>query len=294
VAAWQAGGVLAQRRVRVSAEPVVELFVAASAGPAARTLLVVHGGPDWDHSYLREPLVELAGSYRLLLPDLRGCGRSTRGLPDGQYTPDAVVADLVALLDAFGAARADVLGFSYGGLIAQRLALAHPDRVRRLILASTSLAPVPPAAFAGWGERDHRRAAETALWARTSLTGADLTRAAAFAGAPANVWRSEALPDYLRRLHAIRFSGDWLRVWQAGTLPPARPDHAVIRLAALRIPTLLLHGRQDMTFPAVLTEQAAAQIPTAEAVILDTAGHMTHLDQPRPWLAAITDHLNPA
>lgn len=45
----------------------VDLFVAWADGPADRTLLVIHGGPDWDHSYLREPLDALAGTHRLLL-----------------------------------------------------------------------------------------------------------------------------------------------------------------------------------------------------------------------------------
>jgi len=118
--------------VRVARNPDVELFVARTAGPPGRrVLLVIHGGPDWDHTYLREPLVGLSGSSRVVFRDLRGCGRSTRGLADGDYTPDAVVADLLALLDAMGVERADVLGFSYGGLLAQRLALAAPARVRR-------------------------------------------------------------------------------------------------------------------------------------------------------------------
>lgn len=143
-----------ENHVVVSAEPDVRLFVAQSQGPAERPLLVIHGGPDWDHSYLREPLDRLAGRHRLILPDLRGCGRSTRGLADGEYTPDAATADLAVLLDALGVADADVLGFSYGGLLAQRLALAAPHRVRKLVIASSSVLPVPPGAFDGWAERD--------------------------------------------------------------------------------------------------------------------------------------------
>ncbi|MFC7104958.1 alpha/beta fold hydrolase [Nonomuraea rubra] len=104
---------------------------------------MIHGGPDWDHSYLLDPLIRLADRHDLIFPDLRGCGRSTRGLPDDQYTPAAATGDLVALLDALGVATTDVLGFSYGGLIAQRLALAAPDRVRRLVIASSSVLPVP-------------------------------------------------------------------------------------------------------------------------------------------------------
>jgi pimeloyl-ACP methyl ester carboxylesterase len=169
----------------------VQLFTTQVPGPADRTLLAIHG---W--------------------ADLRGCGRSTQGLDDGQYNPAAATADLIALLDALGIARADALGFSYGGMIAARLALAAPGRVRRLIVASTSLLPVPPDAFAGWREREERQAAEAVVWSEPSLSGPDLARAAAIAGAPANVWRAEALPGYLQVLAGVRFAAEWLRPYR--------------------------------------------------------------------------------
>ncbi|WP_433244888.1 alpha/beta fold hydrolase [Streptosporangium sp. CA-135522] len=275
----------------MSARPVVELFVAQSQGPADRTLLVIHGGPDWDHTYLREPLAELAGRHRVVLPDLRGCGRSTRGLADDQYTPAAATDDLVALLDALGASQADVLGFSYGGLIAQRLVLAAPKRVRRLIIASSSVLPAPPDAFDGWREREERLALEAAVWSDPELSGPELTRAAAIAGAGANVWRPEVLPAYLDRLADVRFSAEWVRSLRAGTLPSARHPDAVQRLTALGTPLLLLHGRQDMTFPVSLAEETAKLMPTARAVVIEEAGHMAHVDQPRTWLDAVADFL---
>jgi pimeloyl-ACP methyl ester carboxylesterase len=286
-----AGSVWTESHIAVSADPAVRLFVAQSQGPADRVLLVIHGGPDWDHSYLREPLDRLAGQHRLILPDLRGCGRSTRGLGDGQYTPDAATGDLAVLLDALGVADADVLGFSYGGLLAQRLALATPRRVRRLIIASSSVLPVPPGALEGWAERDRRTAAAKRAWSDRALSGPDLTRAAAIAQAPADLWRQDAMPGYLARLQRIRFSAEWLRPWRAGTLPPAHPDDAALRLAAVSIPILLLHGRQDMTFPAALAEQAAALIPSARAVIIQDAGHMAHIDQPGQWIIAVSGFL---
>ena len=284
-----------QRIVAVSTEPAVELFVAQTPGPAERTLLVIHGGPDWDHTYLREPLAQLAGHRRVILTDLRGCGRSTRGLADDQYTPAAATGDLTVLLDALDTddtGPVDVLGFSYGGLIAQRLALAAPERVRRLVVASSSILPVPPGAYDGWHERNRRLAAEAAVWSNSSLSGPELTRAAAFAAAEANVWRPEVLPDYLDRLASVRFTAEWIRPWRAGTLPPARPEDAARRLAALGLPLLLLHGRQDMIFPALLAEEAEKLIPSARAAVLDEAGHMAHIDQPTAWLDALTDFLS--
>ncbi|MFC5826992.1 alpha/beta fold hydrolase [Nonomuraea insulae] len=276
--------------VRVSDDSVVELFTVRV--PGSDPLLVIHGGPDWDHTYLREPLVRLADRHDVIFPDLRGCGQSTRGLPDGHYTPDAATYDLVALLDALGVERTDVLGFSYGGLIAQGLAVVAPDRVRRLVIASSSVLPVPADAFAGWEERERRVVAERDVWSDPGLSGAELTRAAAFAGAEANVWRAEALDDYRERLSRVRFSAEWLRPFRAGTLPSARPDRAAERLAGLGLPILLLHGRQDMTFPAALAEEGARLIPSAAAVIIDEAGHMAHVDQPERWLESLATFLN--
>jgi pimeloyl-ACP methyl ester carboxylesterase len=279
--------------VRVSADPQVALFVAQTAGPADRVLLVIHGGPDWDHSYLREPLAGLAGSCRVVFADLRGCGRSTRGLGTAQYTPDAVVADLLALLSALDVAQADVLGFSYGGELGQRLTLAAPDRVRSLIIASSSVQLVPADAYDDWPEVAGARVASSALWmAGDQEPTPQLVRAAAVARIALDVWRPQARAGYRRRLEDVRFSADWARVFAAGLLSPARPGNSLERLAALGIPVLLLHGRQDMTYPAALAEQAAARLPRARVAILDEAGHMAHVDDPEAWLAAVARFLS--
>ena len=278
---------LEEALVRVSEDPEVELFVAQTAGPADRVLLVIHGGPDWDHSYLRDPLVRLAGTCRLVFADLRGCGRSTRGLASGQYTPVAAVADLLALLNALRVARADVLGFSYGGELAQRLALAAPDRVRSLIIASSSVQPVPAGAYDDWPEAVALRAAGSAAWMHGDREPTpQVIRAAAVTRSAVDVWRPQARAGYLRRLEEVRFSADWARAFVAGVLPPARPANSLACLAALRLPVLLLHGRQDMTYPAALAGQAAARLPGGRAVILSEAGHMAHVDDPEEWLAA--------
>jgi pimeloyl-ACP methyl ester carboxylesterase len=282
----------AETQIDVSERPHVALLVAQSPGPGDSALLVIHGGPDWDHTYLRDPLSQLAGRYRLVMPDIRGCGRSTCGLPADQYTPDAVVADLVALLDLLGLGQVDLLGFSYGGLLAQRLTLAEPDRIRRLIVASSSVYPVPPGAFSGWRDRDVRVTAEAAVWANPRLSGPELVRAAAVARARADVWRDDRVPGYLGRLSDVHFTAEWLGPFRAGILPSARPVNAARRLAELGLPVLLLHGAQDMTFPAGLAVRAAAAIPAATAVVLEDAGHMAHVDRPGPWLDALAGFLD--
>jgi pimeloyl-ACP methyl ester carboxylesterase len=281
--------VIEVRRVPVCGDPRVELHVRERPGSDRHALLVVHGGPDWDASYLVEPLIRLPERLRVLWPDLRGCGRSSRGLSDEHYTWPAAVDDLAVLVDALEIEAVDVLGFSAGGRVALGLALRMPDRVRRLIVASSSVEPVPQDAFAGWEERDRRRAAVPEV--DPGLDGPERTRAWAVTSASTDVWRADALPDYLRRLDRVCFSGEWARPWLAGRLGSALPDDARRRLARTGIPVLLLHGRQDMTFPAALADVTAGAMPTARAVVLDNAGHMAHVDQPDRWLAAVEEFL---
>ncbi|HEX7305757.1 alpha/beta hydrolase [Lentzea sp.] len=259
-------------------------------GAGDRTLLAIHGGPDWDHSYLRDPLHRLE-DRRLLMPDLRGCGRSGR-VPE--YHPDGVVDDLVRVLDAFGVERADVLGHSYGGMLAQRFAISHPSRVRSLIVSGSSVLPVPPDAFDGWVERDEILARQEDPWQREDLTPEECVRAEAFAAALANIWRAEAMAEYLRRLDEVRFGGDWVRQLQSGTLVSPRIPDAAQRIAELGIPVLLVHGRYDMTFPVQLVEPTLEAVPEACAVVLEDAGHMVHVDEPDGYLRAVGEFLQGA
>jgi len=281
---------LTEQLVQVADDPPVSLFVASTHGDPDKTLLVIHGGPDWDQMYLRDPLSGLTES-RVVFVDLRGCGRSTRGLPDRLYTPALASQDLVQIIEHLGQPEIDVLGFSYGGLIAQRLLMDCPDRVRRLILASTSVLPVPPDAFSGWQEFEVRQSMQPSRDADDTAWDEARTRLDATDSAPSNIWQLDLLPTYLDRLAQVRFSADWARPWMAGVLPGARVPDGPSRIAQLGKPILLLHGRYDMTFPASLVQPTLEAIPEASGVILDDAGHMAHIDQPLAWLEAVETFL---
>jgi len=269
--------VLRERLVRVCDGPVVDLFVTEAGDGTGAPLLVIHGGPDWDQTYLHEPLIRLQDRRRVVFVDLRGCGRSTRGLPPDACSPEAATRDLVVLIAEVLAQPTDVLGFSYGGLIAQRLMLSAPDLVRRLVIASSSVLPVPADAFDGWEEREVRMASGSSF-EPPDVWDDETTRQDAISSAPANIWRLDLLPEYLVRLDQIRFSSDWAASWLAGALPSPRLEDAPQCLAQLGKPILLLHGRQDMTFPVGLVPSTVDLIPTACSAVIDEAGHMAHID----------------
>jgi len=106
------------------------------------TVLMVHGGPGMPHDYLA-PFEDLASfGYRVVFYDQLGCGRSARARDPAEYSIDRDVADLEALRSALHLGRVDLVGSSYGGLVAIAYALAHPDGLRSLVSVS-GLADVP-------------------------------------------------------------------------------------------------------------------------------------------------------
>jgi pimeloyl-ACP methyl ester carboxylesterase len=102
------------------------------------SLVVIHGGPDVGHGYLLPGFEPLARDHHVVLFDFRGCGRSTRGLPDDDLQPEYVVQDTHRLIDKLELGQVDLLGFSTGGRAAIGFVDEHPEQVRRLVLASTS------------------------------------------------------------------------------------------------------------------------------------------------------------
>jgi pimeloyl-ACP methyl ester carboxylesterase len=116
---------------RIETPSELVFFTECGSGPP---LLLVHGlGMSGD---MFEPVVEpLSKRHRLIIPDLRGCGRS-RKLPP-PYSVKQQTADLAALLDHLGSGSIDALGYSQGGPVVQQLALDYPAKVSRLILSNT-------------------------------------------------------------------------------------------------------------------------------------------------------------
>lgn len=115
------------------------------AGDPCRPLVVVlHGGPGWDMSYL-EGMLDLADEYHVVLYDQRGCGLSER-VPSSALTMEAHIADLDGIIDRFRD-QGDVflLGHSWGGMLATAYAAHHPEKVRAAVLAEPGF--LTPALF---------------------------------------------------------------------------------------------------------------------------------------------------
>jgi len=109
-------------------------------GPHMRerpTLLLLHGGPGFDHSYFKPSHAALVDIAQVVYIDHRGNGRSDFSTPD-KWNLDQWGDDLRAFIEVLGIERPVVLGLSFGGFVAQSFALRHPGHVGKLILASTA------------------------------------------------------------------------------------------------------------------------------------------------------------
>ena len=223
-----------------------------------------------------EPLADLLPGRRLIMFDAPGAGSSPL-LPKGTRMHD--VARVAAqLLDRLGVVRVDVLGYSWGGALAQQSARDHPERVRKLILAGTLPGlgglqnPARPFQLHALSKaRDARtRRARTAQLVR-GRSGRD-------PAALANYERLRALaPGTLAgRKHQMRTILGW---------------SSLAWLRTLRMPTLVLAGSEDPMAPSVNARVFKALMPDCRAHVVPGAGHLFLVDQPETVGHLIDDFL---
>ncbi|MCA9515163.1 MAG: alpha/beta hydrolase [Myxococcales bacterium] len=252
------------------------------APPSAAILVVAHGGPGVSHESVAA-LARLAGpSLRVVFWDQRGVGASDP-VPPAEQGLDAQVRDLEALRSDLGADRVVVAGQSWGGLVAMAYAVAHPDRVRALLL----LDAIPASreeldqAFERFHER--RRALTLAGVVPAELpeaTGGDCT-AATVALAP--VYFHDPAHPLARSIggatcRAGVLEATWERTGDFDLRLPLR---------ALAIPTLVLAGDDDPFGAKTLEDVVDALDPDVTTVeTLHECGHNGFVECPGPWFAA--------
>ena len=222
-------------------------------GPPGGPPIVLLEGLGGDIPGWRRNIPRLAERLRVIAYDLRGNGRSEA--PDAPTTMATYVEDTVALLDRLGVERAHVYGQSFGGMVAQELALSHPRRVRSLILACTH--PGGPRAV-----RSDRRAPKGEPWRLLYAPGFP-----------------EAHPQHVAEDLRVaaeqpRHPEGERRQWEA-----MRAFDAYDRLPAISVPTLVLHGTADQMVPVENARILAERIPGAELALLEGAGHLYHSER---------------
>jgi pimeloyl-ACP methyl ester carboxylesterase len=232
-------------------------------GPAMRekpTVLLLHGGPGFDHSSFKPAYSALADVAQVIYLDHRGNGRSDVG-PQESWTLAQWGDDVRAFCDALGIANPVVLGVSFGGMVAIAYATRHPEHPSKLILISTEAV--------GGSHRDRRVAMfeqlggpEVGALARRRFLeiGGQPDRAALEA------WQKLAFPHYVRTPrdpNAASRSVARPEVLQWFTRPggEAHRFDMLADLARIRCPTLVMGGEEDPMTPIECQADIAAALP---------------------------------
>jgi pimeloyl-ACP methyl ester carboxylesterase len=229
-------------------------------GGAPLILIIGLGGTC--QGWLLAQVPDLSKDRTCIIFDNRGAGQSED--PGGEFTTREMAKDTIALLDELGVGRAHVLGAFLGGLVAQELAIEHPERVQSLVLVGT------------FAHADAKRRMLLELWktlaeyqlppevrikARLLWTLHDLT--------VEEEDLIEGALDFYRRDHAPLPESVFIRQADACLRHDARD-----RLQRISAPTLVLYGEEDQLTPPSLHRELAALIPDTRLVEIPGAAHL--------------------
>jgi pimeloyl-ACP methyl ester carboxylesterase len=261
-------------------------YLAAGEGPP---LVLLHGAGDNSLDW-RWVLPALARDHRVYAPELPGSPDSAR--PAAAYSPAFFERFVATFVDALGTGRATFVGNSLGGLIALRLALSEPDRVRALVLVdgaglgsainplftSVNIPLLGEAAMPFW--RTPVGAYQRA-WGRTALL---------FAHPPGSVPR-QWLAEQCRLAQSPGYLEAHLSVLRTIVSPLGQREVLVDRLPSLKVPTLVVWGERDRVFPESQARGAVGRLRDGSLAIIPDCGHMPHVECPDRFVGAVDGFL---
>jgi proline iminopeptidase len=257
-------------------------------------LVLMHGGPSAD-LYTMLEFKPLRDTFTLVFYDHRCNGRST-GVDVTTMTFENLTADADALRQALGFEKWAVLGHSFGGNVALEYALRYPNNLSHLILVNTGGDYVWPRERAPELLEKRGYSPEIVDIARRHFNGQyepeDMFQNLMKLGKAYNPYTGIAqLPHMLLpavktklRPETLIFAGNtYLQTWSV-----------MDRLGEIRVPTLVMAGRDDFVYPPKSQEELADAIPNSRLVLIDRAGHNPHDEQPAATIKAIREFMDSA
>jgi pimeloyl-ACP methyl ester carboxylesterase len=260
--------------------PADDALLAVRVLGAGPSLVLINGyaasKDDWDPGFLDA----LGRTSTVVCPDNRGIGASPPA--GGDLSVAAMAADVLALMDTRGIDATDVAGWSMGGFVAQALAAAAPERVRRLVLLSTD--PGGPDAVP----------AQPEVWkALVDQSGTPREQATRLLGLlfPAGLAASidAQFGEVVATARASLLPGTLAAQESAMTRWHAEP--AAERLRAITAPALIAAGTDDRVIPPANAQLLAGALPGSRLVRFDGGGHAFMAQEPERLAALISDWL---
>lgn len=263
----------------------LDLFYFQAGSNHKQRIIMLHGLGDeadtWRHVFL--PLSE---DYHTLAIDLPGFGRSDQ--PNVKYTPQFMISAVLAFMDKLHITSAILIGSSLGGMLAQAMALSHPNRVDGLVLVGGGLPQAEP--IQDWrikmmktpilGEwlysrlrKDPHAAYQTLHSVYHQLEGLPKAdREFLFTRVNQRVWSDGQRRAYLSTLRNI---SPWIKKIQTNL-----PD----QLQRLSSPTLIIRGEHDLLFTDRNANEILKNQPKTEIVLISNVGHLPHQEAPQAFI----------
>ncbi len=256
--------------------PEGSVFVRETGESDGKPLLLINGLGA--HTAMWAPLEQVLQGYRIIEFDLPGAGQSE--IPARPISMKGLAQLALAVMNRFGLAQTDVLGYSMGGMVAQQLAADVPRRVRRLVLVATTpgVGAVQPSLIPMLNIVTPARYSSTTLWSSTigSLVGG----------------RARYDKEWLRQQAALRF--EYRPTWRGylGQMRSMSGWSSLPLLSRITSPTLVVTGDDDPLTPLANSAMMTHGLPQARLVVLAGEGHLVVMDPESQGHHAIRDFLD--
>jgi len=245
-------------------------------------LTLIHGAGDNLEAWWNQVLV-FSKHYRVLTYDVRGYGQTET--PHEEYNTDILVQDLSELLNALDIKESHILGYSMGGRIALGLALAHPDKVKTLILANSGVVPMTRSQEEMEEMNRLRQQRMETVEKQGSLESVVTDESISMVFSPGWPEKNKGIIERYKKIQLKNTPQAYLTVARAmvwGTPPPdASP---------LRMPTLIIAAEHD-TWSGAEAARAGQKLIAGSKLVIMPTGHASAIEQPDQFNHAVLDFL---
>ena len=240
-------------------------------------IVLIHGYP-FNRSLWTEQTEALTSRFRVVTPDLRGFGESDRS--EGPVTMNRMARDVAELMDQLGIEQAVIGGLSMGGYVALAFVKQFPSRVKALVLADT------------------RAQADTEEGKQTRHQQAEKALSEGMAGIADAMLPKLLTPDTVSKRPEVvkRVRDMMLKTKPQGAasalLGMAQRDDLSEFISTIRVPTMIVVGREDALTPLADSEKMQSKIAPSRLVVIENAGHVSNLEQTEQFNYALIRFLD--
>jgi 3-oxoadipate enol-lactonase len=243
---------------------------------AGLPVIFIHAFP-LNQSMWDDQVAALKNHCRTISMDLRGFGASDA--PDGPYTMDQMAADIRSLMSKLDIEHAVLVGLSMGGYISLAFYRNYPGAVRAMVLANTRASAD--------AEKARERRMESARRAEREGAAAIADDMVPVMFAPSTI---ETRPDIVQRLRAMIEANSPGGIASAQRAMASRMDSTYI-LAGIDFPVLVIGGSEDKLTPVSEAQSIREGIPHSRLLVIEGAGHLSNMERPEEFNAALIDFI---